>query len=397
MKKFAFLSVLLSVFLIGSAFAADDIRDACYPVNRCGAKTNMRAITTTAGVVAGLPVLPVSILLGAGGYALGGPMSKAYTANEYIYFDDGTCLECDTYQMGEHYECPNGAIVSNGKAVLKCQTKTFGDKWIEHSLYPCSNSQIQNAQAKDVKMEISANISKSVKPGVQVLSGDACLMISCEGNKKYDQKQNKCVSGSAPVNPVKPVVPVNPPVAPAQPEDVNVNLDVNINAEVNIAFDCTTEDIKWLNEVLLYYKSDTKITSMAQAMLDYCKDPKRTRGQYNEYVGQLTVLISLYKEPVTVSDTESSLRRINSTVELLSGIEAGFGKATVWKNDEGKFNTKRLVSDSVAGVVLGTAGGLITSNVIKKNQVANGFEDISCTVGGQVVAGWDDQFSVGIR
>ena len=92
----------------------------------------------------------------------------------------------------------------------------------------------------------------------------------------------------------------------------------------------------------------------------------------------------------------ASKTKISAAVEEMNAISAGFDDS-VWKNEEGKFNTSRLVSDSVAGVVLGTAGGLITSNVVKKNQVENGFEDIQCTVGGQVVAGWGDQFRVGIQ
>ena len=68
-----------------------------------------------------------------------------------------------------------------------------------------------------------------------------------------------------------------------------------------------------------------------------------------------------------------------------------------WRNAEGNFNTSRLLSDSIAGVVLGTAGGLITSHVVKNGQIENGFEDLQCTVGGQVVANWNDQFRVGIQ
>ncbi len=68
---------------------------------------------------------------------------------------------------------------------------------------------------------------------------------------------------------------------------------------------------------------------------------------------------------------------------------------SVWKDKDGNFNTARLLSDSIAGVVLGTAGGLITANVVKKNQIENGFEDLRCTVGGQTVADWGDEFSVG--
>ena len=68
-----------------------------------------------------------------------------------------------------------------------------------------------------------------------------------------------------------------------------------------------------------------------------------------------------------------------------------------WRDAEGKFNTARLASDSIAAVVLGTAGGLISSKVIKKKQVENGFEDIKCTIGSQEVADWGDEFQVGIQ
>ncbi len=88
--------------------------------------------------------------------------------------------------------------------------------------------------------------------------------------------------------------------------------------------------------------------------------------------------------------------RISNSYSELEKLSNGF-KVSKWKNEDGKFNGARLVSDSVAGVVLGTAGGLITSSVIKKNQVEDGFEDINCVVGGQVVAGWKDQFNVGVQ
>ena len=72
-----------------------------------------------------------------------------------------------------------------------------------------------------------------------------------------------------------------------------------------------------------------------------------------------------------------------------------YSERSVWKTADGKFNTARLLSDSIAGVVLGTAGGLITANVVKKNQIEEGFEDLRCTIGGQAVADWGDEFSVG--
>ncbi|MBR5153893.1 MAG: hypothetical protein IKW57_03825 [Alphaproteobacteria bacterium] len=88
--------------------------------------------------------------------------------------------------------------------------------------------------------------------------------------------------------------------------------------------------------------------------------------------------------------------RVKEIKKNLSDVQSGL-KVSKWKDAQGNFNTARLASDSVAGVVLGTAGALITSSVVKKNQVENGFEDLKCTVGGQIVADWGDQFQVGIQ
>lgn len=87
---------------------------------------------------------------------------------------------------------------------------------------------------------------------------------------------------------------------------------------------------------------------------------------------------------------------VSQLVSDISGLRANLD-VSKWKDKNGNFNTSRLLSDSIAGVVLGTAGGLITSNVIKKNQVSGGFDGIHCTIGGQVVADWGDEFVVGMR
>ena len=73
--------------------------------------------------------------------------------------------------------------------------------------------------------------------------------------------------------------------------------------------------------------------------------------------------------------------------------------ASVWKTESGNFNGTRLASDLTAGVVLGTVGGVVSANVIKKNQIEKGFDVLHCTIGGQTVADWGDEFNVqgGIR
>lgn len=106
----------------------------------------------------------------------------------------------------------------------------------------------------------------------------------------------------------------------------------------------------------------------------------------------------------TVSITTScestyNCRSINIFEEIDKVLAKHFTSSysDVWKNDDGEFNTARLVSDSIAGVVLGTTGGIITSKIIKKNQLKRGFEDLKCTIGGQDVANYGDEFNVGLK
>lgn len=92
----------------------------------------------------------------------------------------------------------------------------------------------------------------------------------------------------------------------------------------------------------------------------------------------------------------NTLHNIQTSMTTLSTFYAGLDK-NVWRNEDGDFNTARLVSDATAGVVLGTAGGLISNKLIKKNQLKKGFDGISCYIGGQLVADYGDEFTVGMN
>lgn len=108
--------------------------------------------------------------------------------------------------------------------------------------------------------------------------------------------------------------------------------------------------------------------------------------------------INAERTACVASASFTATQTVNSAYSQLTAIHNKFrDNVSVWKDAEGNFNTARLASDTVAGVVLGTTGALVTSHVVKKNQVENGFEDIKCTIGGQNVAGWGDQFRVGIQ
>ena len=100
----------------------------------------------------------------------------------------------------------------------------------------------------------------------------------------------------------------------------------------------------------------------------------------------------------TIAVNQQQEYKIRDAEKILDAFtERAESERSVWKTSEGKFNTTRLASDITAGVVLGTVGGVVTGVVIKKNQVKKGFEALHCTVGGQKVAEWGDEFSVGLQ
>ena len=185
----------------------DDITNACYLTSKCGAKSSIKNLAALIGArrsaLAGFvsPIPGGMIMDGYAGYVvdsnLGGKISVSYEAKEYLYFGD-QCLVCDTYQIGKHYECPNGTIVTNGSDVFKCRTGFTDDVWEKFSLPICSDSPIQDKQATGTKAEIKATVSKSLDgaSGVIVASGDACLYITCGNSGEYNSAKKECVSSS---------------------------------------------------------------------------------------------------------------------------------------------------------------------------------------------------------
>ena len=134
------------------------------------------------------------------------------------------------------------------------------------------------------------------------------------------------------------------------------------------------------------------------------QDAKTTCGAENQLLlrsgreqimSAINAAVEKYPDLARFVDGNISIKILVQNIE--NARQSLASDASVWKTADGKFNVARLASDSIAGVVLGTAGGIITSNVVKKNQVKRGFDDVMCTVGGQSVADWGDEFRVGIR
>ena len=94
----------------------------------------------------------------------------------------------------------------------------------------------------------------------------------------------------------------------------------------------------------------------------------------------------------------SNLRtEITKQNKIMKDIKSKYAneKPDVWKNADGNFNTARLASDSIAGVVLGTGGGFLVNHIVKKKQIEKGFDSITCKIDGKVVGEWGDQFGIG--
>ena len=151
-----------------------------------------------------------------------------------------------------------------------------------------------------------------------------------------------------------------------------------------------------VNKVGVYHDRDYKVGGGID-IYDECI--KKT--QTSDKNGGVAAATTKSNVPESESATETTQEEIEKSDNVFAEIDVDlikyFSKSSVWKKDDGSFNTARLASDSIAGVVLGTTGGIITSNVIKKNQIKKGFEDLKCTIGGQSVAAYGDEFSVGVK
>ena len=159
---------------------------------------------------------------------------------------------------------------------------------------------------------------------------------------------------------------------------------------------CDENMISIVTQYQVQYADNTEITSIVTNIIDMCNGDNINIETVNNLYATLQTLVADASVDTDTVDINVLSAQITTASATLQSITDGL-RVNKWRNEEGKFNTSRLLSDSIAGVVLGTAGGLITSSVVKKSQVSDGFEDMQCTVGGQVVAGWGDEFRVGIQ
>ena len=279
------------------------------------------------------------------------------------------CRAAGQKPICELFKCKDGYDKNGEKCVAKAKAA--------QPAQPAQPSKCSQCKTWGVKAEICT--ACCAKPAAETYWNPQTGVCQCMNGGEFTKGENgawSCVVAAA-----------TPAPAPAPAENP-----------------CTKERMDNLNEWALRCKDNQDIMALIDQMRTACAaqtplasvvDPLygeiQSKEPWNckqEQGGTTTVTIEMQRD--------ASRRNIDGAYNKIRGMMDGF-KVSVWRDAEGKFNTSRLVSDSVAGVVLGTAGGLITSSVIKKNQIKGGFEDMSCAIGGQTVAGWGDEFSVGLK
>lgn len=136
----------------------------------------------------------------------------------------------------------------------------------------------------------------------------------------------------------------------------------------------------------------SKVEAELNGIVNYCENGNEylthsQRVKIDEVLNDCMKLLGIKFDTTLLLSSEITMAHAN-LMSLLKSL-------SVWRDSEGNFNKARLASDALALVTLGTVGGVITSTLVKKNQIKKGFEAIQCSIGGNIVANYGDEFVVG--
>ncbi len=296
------------------------------------------------------------------------------------------------------YQCNDGSMAVNGKCVAK---KVDTTKYCENGNWKFEEG--KTLMAYRTAAECDANgVTKTDNNGIQfeVICPKApnaiCKAIRCgAGYQERADANGKCIKkgGAVKPKPEKEKTPGTEPVPAPVPEGTPFTCPENLARSITA----------WKAQCLKF----PAVLAEIEKLEEWCRElalkswdaSSQDEIEYNNKIRALKDMVSAQcvdEEQTVVIDIDVTIKNIKKLKGELDALAAGFEKS-VWRDLDGEFNTARLASDSIAAVVLGTTGGLVTSTIMKKKQVENGFEDLQCTIGGQVVATWGDQFSVGIQ
>ncbi|MBQ0012992.1 MAG: hypothetical protein KBS86_00245 [Proteobacteria bacterium] len=268
-------------------------------------------------------------------------------------------------------ECVENAskecVVANAaEAVQICK----GGKWGNCKVRKCQSSyhQVGNTCVKDSQEQVSCKDKRTTPEGKACCDVESTVAV-------WHNNKCECVNGGAFVY-----------GAGIQPY-----CKVTQSSTTVTEYQCDDAKLAQLRGWMVEYRNNTQIVTMIQNVIEQCDNHTISEGSFTTTYLMIERMIQDLVADQSTQKINDLAGRIDTKIEKL-GLDL-----KKWRNVDGSFNTARLASDSIAGVVLGTVGGVVTSSIIKKNQVADGFEDIKCAIGGQSVASYGDQFSVGLQ
>ncbi|MBO4672052.1 MAG: hypothetical protein J5608_00145 [Alphaproteobacteria bacterium] len=323
---------------------------------------------------------------------------------------DGT-WNISTGQIQDPYNCNASGVAGQFPHATHCAAMCQGTKWkvgikeCENGFTPAGNTVIGNG----IYARCEANSGPTPKPNPDTKTcrdkrkGQSAEALACcdvlPSESWFNEKTGKCICTSdanyTPDPNKKFVIDNNGRGACVDVINPGPNPDPNPNPVVVDPCDC--KSTVHVQALALAKAKCSNVSAVAQIILNIEREcAKESACNVNTFNANMTALATAVNADNCGVRPDYDVTKITNAVTSIDKRVAGFD-TSVWKNAEGKFNTARLASDSIAGVVLGTVGGVVTGVVVKKNQVKKGFEDISCTVGGQVVGGYGDEIRVGMQ
>ena len=357
-----------------------------------------------------------------GDIGIGETTSTAYNYNEL----DGLCRnERDT--NGETFVlfCERDTTITCKPKTCKTGYKVVGDKCVENGPTPNNNQctgTLDNAQLKlNLGGKYPKNISASQCRTLNATydSNGTAFQLDCVAGPKFRCCPTKCsgnmFADTAGCQCRKPGIIINKSCTEKR-KDKPVGVACCNLEDARLARYDSTQNVCICNDVNAKFEIDTSNGTGRCVTQQIPQCDTTTGARLNQNTKECECVspeLRLNADGVSCSCADSNkvykngkceyseeylllikLKEIREVRARLDGIMNGF-KVSVWKDAEGNFNTARLASDSIAGVVLGTVGGVVTSVVVKKNQLKKGFEAIQCAIGGQTVADYNDEFVVG--
>lgn len=288
-------------------------------------------------------------------------------------------------------------LYSDAEAIACCKQEGK-DKWdSKNKTCKCKAPTKWNHSKKQCEKQDGGDVTPPTPPQPnktceQLYKGNQAAIDCCNAGEKWNKQTNSCdCRDASKIWDATKKQCITKPDEPVEPI-VDGDCDYYIKGGINCAngnyyleegwqklkrSDFEGKECAEIKQIL-----DNDVARLLQMFRELCKPAANTNPVVN---------------PVVTPSGPSKAEIDRAQKKLEAFTSSAKDEASVWKTAEGKFNTTRLATDLTAGVVLGTVGGVVTGVVIKKNQVKKGFEALHCTVGGQKVADWGDEFSVGLN